>query len=66
METYPNNRGMWEERDGIRSEVFHDGSWAVYTTAGPFRSIASADTDRGTNIQQATTAAATARQQLQR
>lgn len=66
MNAYPNNIGQWEERDGIRIEAFHDGSWTAYTTAPPFRCIASADSQRATNIEAAVIAANEARQQLSR
>lgn len=55
MQDYPNGIGQWEERDGIRTEVYRDGAWVVYTTRGEFRSIASADDSRDlrTDIEQA-------------
>ena len=43
MNTYPNNKGQWLDANGIRVEVYQDGSWVVYTFAGQFRSISSAD-----------------------
>ncbi len=64
MNAYPNNIGAWEERDGIRTEVFHDGSWVVYTTGEPFISISSADGNRTKDIESAKRAAAIARTKL--
>lgn len=66
MQDYPNGIGQWEERDGIRTEVFHDGAWVVYTTRGEFRSIASADDSRNgrMDIERAKREAMNARQIL--
>lgn len=66
MQDYPNGIGQWEERDGIRTEVYRDGAWVVYTTRGEFRSIASADDSRNgrMDIERAKREAMNARQIL--
>ncbi|HQZ42295.1 MAG TPA: hypothetical protein PK735_05360 [Flavobacteriales bacterium] len=32
---YPDNKGEWMERDGLRLCVYHDGAWVVWNIKGP-------------------------------
>ena len=43
MTPYTAGHGEYHEANGIRVEIYHDGSWIVYTLHGvPFRSLSSA------------------------
>jgi hypothetical protein len=66
MKDYPNGSGQWTEHNGCRVEVYHDGSWAVYTLTGPFRSIASAERGKAADIEGAREAARSAYLELKK
>ena len=52
MKPYPNGKGEWIDHEGIRVEVYANGSWVVYTINPlPFRCIASSDRGMGKDLE---------------